>query len=97
MNLALNARDAMPTKITLGTRPSDFPAEVPVARGEPSCCRKDNGHGMDAATQAHLFEPFFTTKNPGQGTGLGLATVERIVSSAADNRSSQPARTRHFH
>ncbi|MFZ1132748.1 MAG: PAS domain S-box protein [Terriglobales bacterium] len=83
MNLALNARDAMPTKITLGTRPSDFPAEVPRStRRAILLAVKDNGHGMDAATQAHLFEPFFTTKNPGQGTGLGLATVERIVSSA---------------
>ncbi|MGA6986416.1 MAG: ATP-binding protein [Terriglobales bacterium] len=96
LNLVLNARDAMPLggKIRLSTRAAEFPSRETrgtATRGdaEPKCrCRavalavKDNGCGMDAETRARLFEPFFTTKNPGEGTGLGLATVERIVSEA---------------
>ncbi len=98
LNLALNARDAMPQggKIGLLTRaaqfPSQFPAHSPAhsseslnkveperARRAVSLLVKDNGCGMDAETCARLFEPFFTTKKPGEGTGLGLATVQRVV------------------
>jgi two-component system, cell cycle sensor histidine kinase and response regulator CckA len=92
MNLVLNARDALPQggKIRLITRAAEFPRESPgevSSKAEPGSARravslavKDNGCGMDAETRGRLFEPFFTTKNPGKGTGLGLATVQRIVS-----------------
>jgi two-component system cell cycle sensor histidine kinase/response regulator CckA len=91
LNLVLNARDAMPLggKIRLSTRAAEFPGTETRGDAQPKCrCRavalavRDNGCGMDAETRARLFEPFFTTKNPGEGTGLGLATVERIVSEA---------------
>jgi len=84
MNLVLNARDAMPQggKIRLITRAAKFPSEVEpgIVRRAVSLAVQDNGCGMDAETRARLFEPFFTTKKLGEGTGLGLATVERIVS-----------------
>ncbi|HSZ61920.1 MAG TPA: ATP-binding protein [Terriglobales bacterium] len=84
LNLVLNARDAMPHggKIRLTTRATKFPGASVIARRAVALAVTDNGCGMDAATQARLFEPFFTTKNPGRGTGLGLATVQRIVSAA---------------
>jgi two-component system cell cycle sensor histidine kinase/response regulator CckA len=94
LNLVLNARDAMPQggKIRLITRAEDFPGEssddavVGTERTTPrravSLAVKDNGTGMNAETRARLFEPFFTTKKEGEGTGLGLATVQRIVNEA---------------
>jgi len=82
LNLVLNARDAMPQggTIRLSTRATEFPGDSGVARRAVALAVTDHGCGMDAATRARLFEPFFTTKNPGEGTGLGLATVQRIVS-----------------
>lgn len=90
LNLVLNARDAMAQggTITLSTWAVEFPGEVSSADGSKSTRRavslvvSDDGCGMDAETRVRLFEPFFTTKQPGRGTGLGLATVQRIVTEA---------------
>ena len=86
LNLVLNSRDAMPLggKIRLCTRAAEFPknGDPGNPRRAVSLAVQDNGCGMDTETRARLFEPFFSTKKPGEGTGLGLATVHRIVSEA---------------
>ncbi len=78
LNLAMNARDAMPQGGTLGIRvrlDDEAPEEEPWVALEVS----DTGVGMASATLERALEPFFTTKEAGQGTGLGLATVHQAV------------------
>lgn len=105
INLAVNARDAMPRGGKLTIETSLFGADrndVPSANARKSGMIKlsvaDNGAGIDAETQEKIFDPFFTTKEVGKGTGLGLYIVHSIVHNHGGhiNLYSEPARGTQF-
>jgi signal transduction histidine kinase len=103
LNLALNARDAMPRGGRLGIETMNVASRDGSAGGVGETHRvalvvRDEGVGMDAATASRIFEPFFTTKGSAGGTGLGLASVKRIVddSGGTIHVESSPGRGARF-
>jgi len=91
LNMAINARDAMPTGGRCVIRTRVVGPELPAPQRIVALAVADTGTGMDAETAEHCFEPFFTTKGMAKGTGLGLAAVHAMVTQAGGQVSLDTA------